>query len=180
MDIVLIFKALGDHSRLSMIREIIEDEVTVEVLCEKLKLVSSTVSHHAAKLVNAGLIEMRKEGKTVIYSINKELLETPLIQIVSEGSEPGNKDRRSLVYSKKVLENFLEFGKLKSIPTRRKKRRIILEQIVSNFDYNRKYREMEVNEILKEWHEDYCFLRREMICENLMERKDGMYWRVDD
>jgi len=180
MDIVSIFKALGDHSRLRMIQEISECEVTVELLCEKLKLVSSTVSHHAKKLVNAGLIEMRKEGKAVIYSINREILNTPLMDLIKEGNETTNSDRRSLVYRKKVLDNFLKFGRLKSIPTQRKKRRIILEQIVSHFDLNRKYQEREVNEILREWHDDHCFLRRELICESLMQRKDGIYWRLEE
>lgn len=89
-------------------------------------------------------------------------------------------DRRSEVYRNKVLENFVEFGKLKSIPTQRKKRRIILEQIVSNFDWDKKYPEKEVNEVLKSWHEDFCTLRRELICEQLMNRKDGKYWRVGE
>lgn len=180
MDIVLIFKALGDHSRLKMMQEILRGEITVEVLCEKLKLVSSTVSHHANKLIKANLVNMRKEGKTVFYSMNKDLLDTPLMKLIEDGPEADNVDRRSEVYRNKVLENFVEFGKLKSIPTQRKKRRIILEQIVSNFDWDKKYPEKEVNEVLKSWHEDFCTLRRELICEQLMNRKDGKYWRIGE
>ncbi|MFA7578092.1 MAG: DUF2087 domain-containing protein, partial [Candidatus Muiribacteriota bacterium] len=37
--------------------------------------------------------------------------------------------------------------------------------------------EKEVNEIIQKFHEDYCLIRREMVEEGFMDRKDGIYWR---
>lgn len=178
MDTLAIFKALGDSSRLNMMREIAERPLCAEELCERLKLAPSTISHHAGKLVKAGLVSIAKEQQTVIYSIadsaiNKTIKELIMIQVDSAIVD-GRKD----VYGKSVLNHFIEFGRLKNIPAQRKKRRIILQQILEEFEHGKKYSELEVNEILKNWHDDYCYLRREMISEDLLGREKGVYWRL--
>ena len=68
-------------------------------------------------------------------------------------------------------------GKVVQIPVQRRKRRVILEQMVAQFEESRSYAEKEVNAMLLEWHEDYCFWRREMIIEGLLAREKGKYWK---
>ena len=41
------------------------------------------------------------------------------------------------------------------------------------------YSEKEVNEILKQYHEDYATLRRELIDMHFLDRKKGLYWCIE-
>ena len=82
-------------------------------------------------------------------------------------------------YRKKVIENFFEYGKLKNIPAQRKKRRIILEEIAKAFEPDKMYTEREVNIIIADFHDDFCTLRREMICENILTRDNSIYRLVN-
>jgi hypothetical protein len=78
-----------------------------------------------------------------------------------------------------VLSNFIRNGRVIEIPTQRKKRRFILEYILENFESNRVYPEKEVNEIIRQFHEDFCFIRREFIMNKMMTRADNKYRRND-
>ena len=86
--------------------------------------------------------------------------------------------QRDAEYRQKVIDAFFEYGKLRSIPAQRKKERIVLEEIVRAFEYDRIYSEREVNIILADYHDDFCTLRRDMIGEGLLGRDGQQYWRV--
>ena len=64
------------------------------------------------------------------------------------------------------------------IPTQRKKREIVLSEILKQFEPDRTYTEKEVNEIIQRYHEDYCTIRREMIAFGMMTRHHETYKRV--
>lgn len=180
MDSIAIFKALADASRLQMLNVIVErGPVSAEQLSEQFKLVPSTISHHAQKLQQADLISSHKEKKQIWYSANLPLLQATIGHLLKQPASPEHEDGRHDVYRQQVLSNFISCGRLERIPAQRKKRRIILEQIVQALDPERSYSEKELNEILKTWNEDYCFLRREMISENLLTRQQGIYQRVE-
>ncbi len=75
----------------------------------------------------------------------------------------------------KVVENFFEKGKLKSIPTQRTKRLAVLKHLVAKLDASKVYPEKDLNKFLSGYHSDVCTLRREFIINKLMVRKDGKY-----
>ena len=78
-----------------------------------------------------------------------------------------------------VLRNFLtDDGRLHTIPTRRAKRLVVLDHLAQSFELGRTYPEAEVNEILQRFHDDYAALRRYLVEEELLERRDGFYWRT--
>jgi hypothetical protein len=70
-------------------------------------------------------------------------------------------------------------GKLKVIPAQRKKREVVLQHIVKDFQPGMQYSEKQVNEVLARYHADTATLRRELIAYKLMKRNEGNYWRVD-
>lgn len=180
MDNLAIFKALADSSRLQMLNVIVaQGPISAEQLSEALKLVPSTISHHAQKLLQAHLINAQKAKKQVLYSANLALLDASLGRLLQQPVNPEHEDGRHDSYRQQVLSNFIRCGRLERIPAQRKKRRIILEQIVQALEPERSYSEKELNEVLKTWNEDYCFLRREMISENLLTRANGIYQRVE-
>ena len=77
-----------------------------------------------------------------------------------------------------VLRAFVREGQLVSIPTVRAKRRVVLEWLSGRFEPGRVYPEAETNRLLREAHPDHAALRRYMVDEGLLERRDGFYWRA--
>jgi ArsR family transcriptional regulator len=65
----LLFKALGDRTRLRLINLIGEHEVCVCFLVEVLKLNQPKISRHLAYLKRAGVVSARREGKWIHYRI---------------------------------------------------------------------------------------------------------------
>jgi len=70
------FKALADETRLRILKLLEVREMCVCEIMVALNLTQPTASHHLRLLENAGLINGRKEGKWVFYSVaDTELLE---------------------------------------------------------------------------------------------------------
>ena len=77
----------------------------------------------------------------------------------------------------KVLGRFFADGRLVSIPSQRAKRLVVLDHLATRFEPGRVYPEQEVNFVLGTVHPDYAALRRYLVDEGFLERRDGFYWR---
>jgi ArsR family transcriptional regulator len=66
------FKLLGDENKFKIISELKNGEKCVCVIYKALGLDQTLVSHHLSALKKAGLIDGRKSGKWVYYSLNRE------------------------------------------------------------------------------------------------------------
>ncbi len=66
------FKLLGDESKFKIVSELKNGEKCVCVIYKELGLDQTLVSHHLSALKKTGLINGRKAGKWVYYSVNKE------------------------------------------------------------------------------------------------------------
>ena len=67
-----LFKALSDENRLQILTQLNNEEKCACVLLEKLAISQPTLSHHMRILAEARLVECRKEGKWMYYSISAE------------------------------------------------------------------------------------------------------------
>ena len=77
-----------------------------------------------------------------------------------------------------VLRNFVTAdGRLASIPSARAKRLVVLDFLASRFEPGRVYAEPAVNDVLGALHADHAALRRYLVDEGFLERRDGFYWR---
>jgi hypothetical protein len=76
------------------------------------------------------------------------------------------------------LRNFVENGRLTSVPTKASQRRRVLEYLAAQFDEGKEYAESEVNDVLGRFHDDYASLRRYLVDEGLLTRARGIYRRV--
>jgi ArsR family transcriptional regulator, arsenate/arsenite/antimonite-responsive transcriptional repressor len=178
---IRLMKALADRSRLMILNALTEKPQYVEELAERLDLSASTISFHLKKLEDADLVAPVKEQYYVIYHLKQDLLSMSILNLVQiDHSEKKNQDERMETYRRKILTTFMRYGKLVKIPVQRKKRRVILEEMAKRFEPGRRYSEKEVNLIIAEFHDDFCTLRREMICENIMDRAKGFYWLTWD
>lgn len=180
--IVRFFKSLADESRLRLLGILAARECSVEELASLLNLKAPTVSHHLNKLKELGLVQMRQEGNTHLYSLDAEALRALSRDVLTpEKMRSLADDIEGEAWERKVLRDFFEGERLKEIPASRKKREIVLRWLANRFEPGRRYSEREVNEILKRHHPDSATLRRELISEahGLMQREQGTYWRVD-
>lgn len=177
---IALFKCLADSSRLDILASLRGAPMYVEQLAERLGLSPSTVSFHLKKLESAGLVSAQKEQYYMMYTLCPALLQENVMSLIS-GEENARLDEREELYRRRVIDSFFKYGKLVSIPAQRKKRLIILEEMLKAFDKNRSYTEREVNIIIADFHDDFCTIRREFIVEGMMtraHRKTGMIYDV--
>ena len=66
-----LFKALSDENRLQILAQLNAEEKCACVLLEKLAISQPTLSHHMRVLVDARLVECRREGKWMHYSLRR-------------------------------------------------------------------------------------------------------------
>ena len=176
---ITLFKCLADKSRIQILKSLMEEDMYVERLAERLNLTPATISFHLKKLVDAGAVTSRKEQYYTVYAVNGDVFNVSILEILREQSEEKSiQDERDEAYRKKVLDAFFEYGKLKSIPAQRKKELIVLEEIAKAFEPGRDYTEREVNLIIADFHDDFCTIRRDMISERLLERDKNIYRKV--
>ena len=174
---ILLFKSLADATRLQLVKALADGPKYVELLAERLQRSPSTISFHLKKLEEAGLVSIHKEQYYTVATLKNELLVQTLGSILCpEGLSLDTQAQREQLYREKVLENLFEYGRLKTIPVQRKKRRIVLEKIAEQFKPGVVYSEREVNLIIAEFHDDFCTLRRELIAEGIMQRDHNQYW----
>ena len=177
-DAIKLFKCLADKSRLQILKSLIQEDMYVERLAERLGLTPATISFHLKKLEDAKAVTSYKEQYYTMYSIRQEVFMTNIIDIIREESDEAAKQRqREEEYRNKVIATFFEYGKLKAIPSQRKKERICLEEIAKSFQIGKEYDEQDVNAIIENYFDDYCTIRRDMISEKIMVRQGTTYIR---
>jgi ArsR family transcriptional regulator, arsenate/arsenite/antimonite-responsive transcriptional repressor len=69
---VLFAKAIADETRQKIMSECCCCWISVGDLTDKLDVSQPTVSHHLAILRDAGLVNIREEGKQTFYTLNQE------------------------------------------------------------------------------------------------------------
>ena len=72
MQHVGLFKALADANRLMIIDMLTCGELCACKILEKFNITQPTLSHHMKILCDSGLVNGRKEGKWMYYSISAE------------------------------------------------------------------------------------------------------------
>lgn len=180
MALLAFFKAMANESRLKIVGLLAQRERSVQELAELLVLKEPTVSHHLAVLKELGLVSVRAEGvirwhalePRVLSKMNRALLDQKRVEALAPEEES---------WDDKVLSGFIdEDGKLKAIPSSRRKRRVVLKWLAEQFDEGKRYPEKKVNEVIQHHHWDSATLRRELVGHRMMARDKGVYWRLPE
>jgi hypothetical protein len=189
-DILDMLKALADESRLALLRKLNEREYSVGELAEGIDLGDPTVSHHLARLREAGLVTLRMAGNQRLYRANPTGLArfkrlAAIIEQMPPAPEPKTADDgwiAALGWSsedQQVLREYTLGPRLTSLPAKQKKMNVILRWLATLFQTDKLYSEIEVNDVLKAvYKEDYISLRRDLIDFGYLrrERGGGKYW----
>ncbi|WP_179032217.1 DUF2087 domain-containing protein [Paenibacillus kribbensis] len=173
-------KALADPTRMRILLLLSRGEMHGQALAKKLNLSQPTVTHHASKLREAGLIKERRDKNTVYFTLNPELIRQhaeATVRFIFEKGE-GEKEMSELneTLEATVLRNFFaKDGKLRQIPAQYKKKLIVLQMLAEKLEPGRVYPERELNEWIKQYHDDFATIRRELIMHQFMYREREMY-----
>ncbi len=71
-DPVRTIKAVGDRTRLQILKVLLKEEHCVTDIARQLGLAQPRISHHLTILRNSGLVMDRRNGKQIIYSVNPD------------------------------------------------------------------------------------------------------------
>lgn len=66
-----LLRALGNEQRLLVLCHLAEGEASVGALLDRMSLSQSALSQHLAKLREADLVQSRRDGQSVLYSLAK-------------------------------------------------------------------------------------------------------------
>lgn len=179
-------RALGDDTRLQILESLAYHKtmVTPEIIAQ-LDVGQSTVSRHLQQLVAAGFVTEERSGDAnKRYRLHAERLDELFATLhhllTAENAAAIRSDTRRTL--PEVLHRFVDRAGMVTLwPRRARDREAILDYLVSKFTRNQFYSEVEVNDILAEWHtfNDPANMRRQMVDYGYLGRTSSgdRYWR---
>lgn len=189
--LVAFHKALADPTRIRILAILANGPLHGQALAGKMGVTPPTITHHMAKLREAGAVYERRDKNTIYFYLHEanmkrksqailDVLEKARSarpeDVLDEASEADRGRSNMAAEQLQVIRNFITAdGKLKQIPAQRKKKLIVLEHMVRGLERGRKYQEKEINEYIKTFHEDFATIRREFVMNHFMYREDGIY-----
>ncbi|WP_409177677.1 metalloregulator ArsR/SmtB family transcription factor [Brevibacillus fortis] len=189
--LVTFYKALGDPTRVRILAILANGPLHGQALAGKLGVTPPTITHHMAKLREAGVVYERRDKNTIyfyLHEANVKRQSQAIVNVMEKAKDSTAEDifeqdnshvqRRHQMAAEKmqVIRSFITAdGKLKQIPSQRKKKLIVFEYMVRGLEKGRKYKEQEINEYIRQFHEDYATIRREFIMNHYMYREESIY-----
>lgn len=170
---IYICKILLDEERLKILGCLAQEAHNIGALAKRLGLKPAALSRQLAKLQEAGLARPVPPNQYQLDLKNLHHLKKDLFALEKEesGGEQNADD--------KILNAFLDGERLKHLPTRPAKLKVVLHWLANKFDPEVRYPERTVNQILQRHHPDYASLRRFLVDYGFMQRQAGVYWRVE-
>ncbi len=173
------FKVLSNSNRLKLLGLLVIKTYSVDELAMLLKLKAPVVLRHLASLRELGVVSVREENNRRIYSFDSKTMQRQSREFLTTHRQTSVvEDAESDAWERKVLKNYFEGERLKDIPADSKKRAVILQWFAGLFELGVRYKEREVNEIIKRHHPDWAYFRRTLVDTGYMCRENGIYWRL--
>lgn len=82
-DLADLFKVFGDTTRIKILYALMDQDLCVAHLAERIGATQSAVSHQLRTLKQARLVKFQRDGKNVIYSLSDDHVYTMLAQGMS-------------------------------------------------------------------------------------------------
>ncbi len=96
-----LFSALANETRLRIYLLLLKGELCVCELVDILNMEQSRISHSLRILKEVGLLDDRREGKWIIYSVNPKISKNKIIQGLRDELKLSTQDLRNLDRCKK-------------------------------------------------------------------------------
>jgi hypothetical protein len=166
---------LADPVRLRVVAALVLGARTADDVVDSTHLTPDATQRALVRLAGRGLLEVTGTPRT--YRVRDDVLRR--LAAASAVPRPAMEFDPSVPDAqRRVLQSFMPEGRLMSIPVARAKRRAVLDYLARQFDPGRTYPEREVNKLLAEVYDDFAALRRYLVDDGFLERRDGFYWRA--
>lgn len=83
MILARVFRALADPTRRAVLQALRERPLSAGEIAERFPLARSTLSQHLAVLLEAGLVEVEREGRQRVYHLSASVLEEALAYLMA-------------------------------------------------------------------------------------------------
>ena len=164
---------LAEPARRRVVAALILRASTTDELAQTTGLSTRELLESLDRLARSGLVIQGTDGTWVVL---EEAFAAAARSDAEPAAEPQHDDQpaeHQLVLNQSIVD-----GRMVQWPTKRAKRRIVLERLAQEFEPGRKYSEREVNAVLRAFHDDVAMLRRWLFDESFLDRGDGDYWRT--
>lgn len=91
MSATLVFKALADPTRRSIIELLKEQDMTAGDIAEQFNMKKPSISHHLSTLQTAGLILSERSGQHIIYSLNTTVFQDIVMWMMNVSGKENEK-----------------------------------------------------------------------------------------
>ena len=162
---------LAEPERLRVVSALALGATTIAEVATAAGLDPREVVRALRRLERAGLVSREKDQLTLHAEQFKQAAREAA---PDDPAEPLSADPATDA----VLRAFTRDGRITSIPVQRGRRRLLLEHVAGSFEPGVRYPEREVNAILRAWYPDHAALRRYLVDELLLDRAEGVYWRI--
>lgn len=125
------------------------------------------------RLAGAGLVDQSGDSFVLRTERFREALDS-----LGRPQQSDSPDSRLGPDADRILRIFVRDGKLVQIPAVHSKRLVVLDWLAGMFEPGQAYDEKAVNKVLGAVHPDFAALRRYLVDEEFLHRRDGFYWRA--
>lgn len=167
---------LSDGDRLRCLAAVVLGASTASEVGERAGLDARATARALERLAGAGLV-VRGEGG--LAAAPERFGEAARAAAAAEVPAGPPEILGATAEQAAVLRNFVgDDGRLAALPASRTKRLVVLDVLAGRFAPGEVYPEAAVNRLLGEVHDDHAALRRYLVDEGFLERRDGFYWRA--
>ena len=167
---------LADEDRLRVIAAVVLGATTSDEVVTATGLDAKRVHRGLERLAAGGLLDAPAGGGLVVR--HERFRAAARAAAENRPKDTSVDDLGATPEQAEVLRNFIEQGRLTRVPASRSKRLVVLDFLAGSFEPGRVYPERDVNFELGKRHADYAALRRYLVDEGFLERRDGFYWRT--
>lgn len=173
MDPLDLLRLLLDPVRLAVVGDLVAAPRTSAELAARHGLPPAAVLRTLAPLVQDGLVTVERGT----YHLDVGALRAVAQQLPRSTPASPRVAFGMTAQESEVLGRFFHGDRLSELPAQRHKRLVVLERLALEFEPGRRYREAEVNALLRRFHDDHATLRRALVDEGYLDRAAGEYWR---
>ena len=175
-NVVTLFKGLADPTRLRMVAAMVERPRCGQDLAAEIGVAPATISHHLKVLEKAGLLIETRQSPYVFYQVDLEALQHALRSVTTPKRVKELASTSTLdVDTRHVLRSFFDGPRLRALPMQRKKKELVLEEVLRRIPRRKEYAEPELNRFIEGVFDDFCTVRREWIMGGYLTREGGVY-----
>jgi len=194
-ELMQFFKAFVDIDRLKIVGVLAQGHTSsIQKLSDRVEMSASEVLHHLKQLRETGLvIRKSREDGLVVFELDTKLLEEMAKRQFARAKELDESaiDQRKIPpdfteEERKVLINYtLPNGEIKPIPFQKKNELILIRyvrhHVLQALEFGKQYTEKEINALIKPFHPDAAFFRRNFVDTGYLNRlaNGSAYWLAE-